>query len=182
MKRIFDADKAANRKTYGYITGAVLLLAVLTVVLCIMAGVFNFSNASEAEPAVTAPQQTSAMPVTSQTQSPDPSSTPEAEPSSSPTPEEMHWSISAIAGKGGGISPSGLVDAEEGESVSFTIVPDKGYTISELKIDGETIPAVQTYTFEDVSENHTIYAVFRLATADETPAASDTPASPTDIG
>ncbi len=74
---------------------------------------------------------------------------------------------------------------DDGGSVTFRIKPDEGYILSELKVDGETVDAADTFTFETVTENHSIYAVFRLApeTPDiaETPAVTEPPSSPTDI-
>ena len=44
-------DAAPRTRTWGFIVGAVLLLAVLTVVLCVMGGVFDFNRgSSETEP------------------------------------------------------------------------------------------------------------------------------------
>ena len=182
MKRNNKKGDKLNTRTFGYIAGAALLLAILTVVLCIMGGVFDF-NPGKAEAApVTAPQQTYAMPVT--TIAPTPTQTPK--PTPTPTQAPRTWAISAIAGKGGALSPTGLVEAEEGESVTIRVLPDEGYVLSELKVDGETVAAADTYTFEDLTENHTIYAVFRLApetpAVTETPEVTDPPSSPTDIG
>ena len=173
-------------KTYGFVTGAVLLLAVLTVVLCVMAGAFDFSRDGGADAQVTAPQpENTGAKVT-----PPQESTPAESPDPTPTkePEKLTWHISAIAGKGGSLEPSGMVSVEDGKSVTFVISPEDGYVLSQIKVDGENVQAGDTYTFENVSEDHTIYAVFRLAPRDEAPETTDTPAgtgipsSPTDIG
>ena len=76
-----------------------------------------------------------------------------------------YYTIEATAGAGGSISPSGSVSVREGRDQTFTITPDKGYAVSNVKIDGKSIGAVKSYTFENVSRTHTIEAVFVKGTA-----------------
>ena len=71
-----------------------------------------------------------------------------------------YYTIRATAGAGGTISPCGEVSVREGESLRFTITPDKGYVVSDVKIDGKSIGAVKEYTFENVSQGHSIEVVF----------------------
>ena len=70
------------------------------------------------------------------------------------------YTIKAVAGAGGSISPTGNVSVREGADQTFTITPDKGYTVSNVKIDGNSIGAVKSYTFENVSKAHTIEVIF----------------------
>ena len=70
------------------------------------------------------------------------------------------YTIKATAETGGSISPSGNVSVDEGDDQVFTITPDEGYAISNVNIDGRSIGAVKSYTFEDVSRSHTIEAIF----------------------
>ena len=87
-------------------------------------------------------------------------------PTPSPTPPEeseapeIH-TVNAIAGNGGSISPSGIVEVEDGGSVTFTITADPGYVLSELKVDGYTAELTDSFTFPNVTGEHTIYAIFR---------------------
>ena len=74
-----------------------------------------------------------------------------------------YYTIKATAGAGGSISPSGSVSVREGRDRTFTITPDKGYAISNVKIDGKSIGAVKSYTFENVSRTHTIEVIFMKA-------------------
>ena len=74
-----------------------------------------------------------------------------------------YYTIKATAGVGGSISPSGNVSVREGRDRTFTITPDKGYAISNVKIDGKSIGAVKSYTFENVSRTHTIEVIFMKA-------------------
>ena len=75
------------------------------------------------------------------------------------------YTIKATAGAGGSISPSGNVSVREGGDQTFTITLDKGYAVANVKIDGKSIGAVKSYTFENVSSPHTIEAIFVKGTA-----------------
>ena len=74
-----------------------------------------------------------------------------------------YYTIKATAGAGGSISPSGNVSVREGRDQTFTITPDKGYTAANVKIDGKSIGAVKSYTFENVRRNHAIEVIFMKA-------------------
>ena len=74
-----------------------------------------------------------------------------------------YYTIKATAGAGGSISPSGSVSVREGRDQTFTITPDKGYAVANVKIDGKSIGAVKSYTFENVRRTHTIEVIFMKA-------------------
>ena len=74
-----------------------------------------------------------------------------------------YYTIKATAGAGGSISPSGNVSVREGGDQTFTITPDKGYAVANVKIDGKSIGAVKSYTFENVRRTHTIEVIFMKA-------------------
>ena len=74
-----------------------------------------------------------------------------------------YYTIQAAAGTGGSISPSGNVSVREGKDQTFTITPDKGYAVANVKIDGKSIGAVKSYTFENVRRTHTIEVIFMKA-------------------
>ena len=76
-----------------------------------------------------------------------------------------YYTIKAAAGTGGSISPSGNVSVREGGDQTFTITPDKGYAVANVKIDGKRIGAVKSYTFENVRRTHTIEVIFVKGTA-----------------
>ena len=73
-------------------------------------------------------------------------------------PKEL--AISASAGTGGSISPSGTVKVKYGEDKTFTITPDEGYEIKSVTVDGQDKGKITSYNFEDVKEAHTISATF----------------------
>ncbi len=69
--------------------------------------------------------------------------------------------ITATADEHGKIAPAaGTITVPKGESKTFTITPDSGYHIKDVLVDGKSVGAVSTYTFENVVDNHTIHATF----------------------
>ncbi len=71
------------------------------------------------------------------------------------------YSISASAGTGGNISPSGSVTVNSGGSQAYSITPASGYQISNVTVDGSSVGAVSSYSFSNVTANHTIAATFK---------------------
>lgn len=74
------------------------------------------------------------------------------------------YTIYAGAGKGGSIAPSGSSTAYAGSYKTYVITPASGYCTSSVKIDGISISPIGSYTFNNISRNHTIYASFRRIT------------------
>lgn len=68
-----------------------------------------------------------------------------------------------VTGKGGSISPSGTVSVTKGGTKTFQFTPEEGYVISNVLIDGKGIGAVNSYTFENITEAHTLSVVFEKA-------------------
>lgn len=75
--------------------------------------------------------------------------------------QDTYCLVTATAGAGGTISPFGNVRVREGQSLTFTITPDKGYVVSSVKVDGKSVGAVKSYTIMNIREDHTITVVFR---------------------
>jgi hypothetical protein len=76
----------------------------------------------------------------------------------------MTFTITATAGAGGTISPSGTVTVNYGADQTFTIIPNEGYHVNRLIVDLEHLEPATTYTFTNVTRNHTIEAVFDINT------------------
>ena len=74
-------------------------------------------------------------------------------------PSQIH-TITATAGEGGKIDPSGTVQINDGKSKTFTITPDAGRFISDVKVDGNSVGTPTTYTFSKVTADHTIEVTF----------------------
>lgn len=76
------------------------------------------------------------------------------------TPVQEDPVITAKAGANGTITPSGNVTVKAGADQAFAIQPNSGYTVSKVLVDGTDVGAVTSYTFKNVTANHTIEAVF----------------------
>ena len=74
------------------------------------------------------------------------------------------YTITATAGANGSISPSGAVEVTEGNDRVFTITANEGYEVDTLKVDGTNVDAAVSYTFTNVTANHTIAVTFREKT------------------
>lgn len=70
------------------------------------------------------------------------------------------YTIMATAGSHGTITPQGNVSVTEGASQVFAFTADVGYQISDVLVDGESIGPVASYTFVNVTANHTISVDF----------------------
>ena len=81
-------------------------------------------------------------------------------PTKALSPTSLTLTITASAGAGGSISPAGTISVKAGSSQTFNITPKSKYRISKVKIDGISISPITSYTFNNVTANHTISASF----------------------
>jgi len=72
--------------------------------------------------------------------------------------------INALSNTGGTITPSGDIAVNYGADQAFTITPEIGYHIADVKVDGVSVGAVSTYIFHNVTTDHTIEATFAINT------------------
>lgn len=73
----------------------------------------------------------------------------------------FNYRITSAAAAGGTISPSGQIALIHGSSATFSIIPDPGYSIADVLVNNNSVGARSSYTFNNVSANHTISATFR---------------------
>jgi len=71
--------------------------------------------------------------------------------------------ITAEADKGGEIYPEGKIMVDIGDDQTFNIVPNEDRMVKEVKVDDESVGALTSYTFYNVSEDHKIKATFTKA-------------------
>ncbi|WP_285575487.1 kelch repeat-containing protein [Geothrix limicola] len=76
------------------------------------------------------------------------------------TAQVQTWTITASAGANGSVSPSGVTTLNQGGSQTYTITPNAGYQIASVTVDGVSVGPVGTYTFSNVTANHTLAAAF----------------------
>ena len=79
---------------------------------------------------------------------------------------DNYVSVTAAAGEGGTITPAGEVSVKGGASQTFAIAAQEGYAIADVLVDGQSVGAVDSYTFENVTANHTIAALFTKTASD----------------
>ena len=78
------------------------------------------------------------------------------------------YTIAATAGANGSITPAGNSTVSYGENKTYTITPNVGYSIQNVVVDGISMGVINSFTFTNVMENHTISATFMVTTC-ETP-------------
>ncbi len=69
------------------------------------------------------------------------------------------YSIAATSDANTIIEPSGVTIVDVGGSQTYSIVPNQGYSIADVIVDGASVGAVKTYTFTNVQADHTISAI-----------------------
>jgi hypothetical protein len=81
------------------------------------------------------------------------------------------YSITPLAGSNGSITPSTSQTVNYGSLITFTVAANTGYHITDVGIDGVSQGAIGSYTFNNVTANHTITAAFAINTYNITPTA-----------
>lgn len=74
--------------------------------------------------------------------------------------EQHRHTISATSERYGSISPSGNVDVRYLSDQTFRITPNRGYRVSDVRVNGQSMGPVTRYTFRDVTANHSIDVVY----------------------
>ena len=74
----------------------------------------------------------------------------------------VDYTIAAVAGSHGSISPAGNVVVQGGTDITFTMTPAAGYEVASVLVDGFSAGQVSSYTFTNVSSAHTITVAFSL--------------------
>lgn len=80
---------------------------------------------------------------------------------------QISYTITASAGNGGTISNVGSTSVNCGDDITYTITPDEGYMISDIEVDGQSVGSESSYSFTNVTSDHTISATFEIIPAGE---------------
>ncbi|WLT32486.1 kelch repeat-containing protein [Geothrix sp. PMB-07] len=80
------------------------------------------------------------------------------------TSQVQTFTLAASAGPNGSISPAGTTTLNYGSSQVFTVTADPGYQVANVLVDGASVGALTSYTFTNLSANHTISATFQVRT------------------
>ena len=70
------------------------------------------------------------------------------------------YTITSSAGSNGSISPSGSTTVNSGSSKTYTFTPSSGYVVATVTVDGSSVSVANSYTFTNVTANHTISVTF----------------------
>lgn len=169
-------ENKSSVSTLGYAIGAGVLVIVLLLVLGISTGFLPWRD-SYAENPRPSNEDDVVVPITTDIPQDDIVATPTPTPTPSPTPmptptvtpgvtldEELPTHIVTVAfGKGGSAIPYGANTVVENGSIIVVAVPDEGYVVEEMIVDGVNIGAVDQYEIESVTRNHSIYISFMKA-------------------
>lgn len=182
-------EHKSSVKTLGYAVGAAVLTIVLLLVLGISTGFLPWRDSYADNPWPY--DEDTVVPVVSDTPQNSVVTTPTPTPTPVPTPtppivtppvkleEELPTYIVTVAfGKGGTAIPYGANTVVENGSIIVQAVPDEGYVVEEMIVDGEDIGAVDRYEIESVNRNHSIYISFmkeKYAPVTPTPTPTPTP-------
>lgn len=78
----------------------------------------------------------------------------------------MTFVITASAGPNGAIAPADSISVSYGSELSFAFVPDPGYSVDTLLVDGSVVPdSTHGYTFSEIMSDHAIRVTFKTGTA-----------------
>lgn len=150
-----------SKKTKAFITGAVFILAILVLILCIMSGAMRFT------PAGTSATPTATPPVTAPPAPPTPSPSAPAETDEPEEPKE--FSVTVFANHGGSADPSGTTTVKEGGSITIYFTPDPGFRVDTVTVNGELVEAADKYVIENIAGDMTIDVSFDTDVPETTP-------------
>ena len=74
--------------------------------------------------------------------------------------EKQKFAVNIVCDIGGSVSPDSTIMLEYGQNKNFIIVPDEGYRIKDVLLDGTSVGCVSTYQLENVTGSHTLSATF----------------------
>lgn len=72
------------------------------------------------------------------------------------------FNITAVSAPNGTISSAGNTDVDCGENMTYTFTPDPCYKVKDVIVDGAFEPVLNSYTFTNVTSDHTIHVDFEL--------------------
>ena len=162
-------DNRSSVRTVGLAAGTVVLLIVLFLVAGISTGFLPWRDSYAQAPEVT--------PIV-EGLAPAPTADPNATPTPTPEPEDIApgllpddevildeelptYDIIVTFSRGGTAIPYGSSSVVEGGSITVQAIPNEGYMVEEMLIDGERYRNVDTYVFSDVSDDHNVHITFK---------------------
>ncbi|MBS4871804.1 MAG: S-layer homology domain-containing protein [Peptoniphilus sp. oral taxon 375] len=74
--------------------------------------------------------------------------------------ETDNYTITVRHNQGGTVSPSGAIKVQKGQNLSLRILPDKGYVIDKVLVDGQDQGKIESYSFYSVDKDHRVDVSF----------------------
>jgi hypothetical protein len=78
------------------------------------------------------------------------------------------YTIATVAGGGGSISPNTPTDVAYGADKTFTITPSAHFHVADVLVNGESVGALSSWQFTNVTSDETITATFAASAPDAT--------------
>ena len=72
----------------------------------------------------------------------------------------VYFTITSSSSEGGTIYPPENINVQQGHSQTFNFFPNENYEVSRVLVDGIEIDNKSAYTFNNVSDNHTIHVEY----------------------
>lgn len=72
----------------------------------------------------------------------------------------VYHTVRASAGRGGVISPKGELAVASGTDITFDVIPENGYRIANVMVNGIAVGAVRRYTLKNIQTDYTVEATF----------------------
>lgn len=155
-------EHKSAEKTVGYVVGTALLALILLLVGGITTGVLPLRE-SYAQAVNTTPEPIGNIAATDNTESyTEP--TPNTEitvPDTTLEEEKPVYTVTVTFSKGGTVIPYGMSTVVENGSIAVVAIPDEGYAIENMVIDGVSMGAIDSFMLENVHENHSFYVSFK---------------------
>lgn len=79
----------------------------------------------------------------------------------------VQLTVTVTAGEYGSASPSGEIAVNYGENLTVAFIPDNGYKVGTLIVDGEEVAAARSFSFEKLTANHTVDVTFTEMTEED---------------
>ena len=75
--------------------------------------------------------------------------------------KNTNYIIYSETNEGGFISPRGQVIGNKVQEQKYTIIPEVGYLIDSVVVDGNKVDSTTSYTFKNIDRSHSIYVYFK---------------------
>lgn len=75
--------------------------------------------------------------------------------------DRKYYTVTAVRkSTGGRITPSGTIKIKPGQTKTLAIKANRGFSISDVLVDGNSVGPVTAYPFTDISSDHIIEVTF----------------------